>query len=863
MYQNACYHRPSNTVYVWDDLNGLLKIPYQRYAYKIDPNGKYLSIDDNRLTKVTNWSRQDELDGLMYESDVLPVTRTLIDLYYESDEVSINHRILFIDIETETEGGYGDQHNDPWQPITAIGFYDQANDQRVVLLYDKDGTLKSFDHPSCKLYVYDTEIEMLKEFLAWYQSIAPTIVSGWNIDDYDIPYVYNRLKKVLGKEYADILSPIGYVTWNKNLQKFDIGGVTCLDYLQLYKKLNTGVKPSYKLDDVSLAEIGEGKIAYDGTLAHLFREDPVKFVEYNIQDVILVYKLDQKFKYIALAMGMCHKGHVTYDSVYMSTRYLDGACLTYLKRQGLVGPNKPKTRDANVVMPEEEDDDVQFEGAFVKHPQEGLHLWTFDIDMAALYPSVMRTLNISYETLFGVVRGWSTVSDAYFNSQPLDGTTIVIDVKSKKYAGTSVELEFNRLREWLQVYKFAISTSGAIYDLTKEGIIPQVLSNWMQEREDFRALVKKEKELGNLELATFYDNRQAVAKVMNNSLYGALGNKTFRFYELINAESVTLTGQAVIMFGMHSVQEWFTERTGVDKDYIIYVDTDSIFTSAMPVIRMLEERLGRTMSWQERADISFKTAVEVEKYVNSKWSDWVLYNFNATKHFYNIKQEYVSEAGFWVTKKRYVQKIISEKGVSIEVMTKGAKKYKLDVKGLEVVRSDFPIKFRKVLTEILGDILDQKDKAYIDSKILKLRDELTTFPLKDIAKPTSVRDIKKWTTKEKENAIFTKRLKGTPVHVKSALNYNDMINHYKLTATHEKMIDGSKLRWVYLSLNPYRIDTIGFKGYEDPEQIMSYLYQYLDYDKLFDSTIGSKLQVYYDTLKWGRIPSNDLLSDFF
>ena len=303
--------------------------------------------------------------------------------------------------------------------------------------------------------------------------------------------------------------------------------------------------------------------------------------------------------------------------------------------------------------------------------------------MASLYPSIIRSLNISPETKVGRFENWKDVQDIYLTGEGEGNARFKYSNSSK-----SELVSADNIRHWLNTNNYTVSAIGVVYDKSRTGLVPSILETWMGEREEYRALAKKHGKEGNTELARFFDARQLTMKIVNNSLYGALGAAGFRFHDLDNAESITQTGQSVIRHAMLKGNEWFTKQTGEDKEYVIYVDTDSNYFSAKPIIDMMERRLGKELSKQEKTDITFKTSQVVEKYINDSFDHYAKHVLNSDKHFFSIKQEYVSESGLWIAKKRYAQKIITEKGVSITQLTSGKKDWKLDVKGMDVVRSN-------------------------------------------------------------------------------------------------------------------------------------------------------------------------------
>jgi DNA polymerase elongation subunit (family B) len=851
MYQNIAFQKNKNLLHIWDDTKGHIKFHFKKYAYKKNTHGKYVALDGSKVDKVYDWDEADIARGLIYESDINPETRTLIDMYYESDEPSVGHREMFIDIEVSTEGGFASAE-EAWQPLTSIALHDRVTSTSIAIIVDPLNNLKPYTDSNMVLEIAQTEEELINKFLGHWLEINPTIVTGWNIDFFDIPYLYNRITKVLGKQYADLLSPIGEVIYLEHRKRYRIMGVSCLDYMALYRLFTYSEESSYSLESISRKELGKGKVEYEGTLDHLYKTDPDKFVKYNVNDVTLVLELDEKLKFLSLARGICHKGHVSYEDVYFTTRYLDGACITYIKRLGIVAPNK-KIKDYSVQTDETNSND--FAGAFVKDPIPGLYEWVFDEDMASLYPSIIRTLNISPETKIGKVENWDEVKDFFWSNTKSNNSAKL------KTGSKHTLIPINDFRKHLIDNKFTVSSIGVLYDYNKGGLIPSILETWMGEREEYRALSKKYGKEGNIDMSKFFDSRQHTMKIVSNSLYGALGAPGFRFFDLDNAESITLTGQSVIRHAMFKGNEWFAKQTGVEKEYVIYVDTDSNFFSAKPIIDLMEKKLNKTLSRDEKIDVTFKTSQVVEKYINDSWDEFCKHYLNSDRHFLNIKQEYVAESGLWIAKKRYAQKIISEKGISISKLTDGKKEWKLDVKGMDVVRSNFPKAFREFMSLILVDILNKSGKNIIDEQILSFKEDIKTKPILDIMFPVGVKELKKYRT-NRNGSTFGGYTKGIPRHVRSAFNYNDLLDHFKIKTT-QRITDGEKIKWTYLKDNEFGLTSCAVKGFNDPEKIIEFIQKYIDYDKVFESSLVNKLEDFYNALNWGMIPKNDNISTFF
>jgi DNA polymerase elongation subunit (family B) len=820
MYQAVAYQNKTNTVHIWDDVKGHIQVKYKPYAYRKSSYGTHVALDGTKLDKVTDFDREEQ--GL-YESDINPETRTLIDMYTDSDDLSTGHRTIFIDIEVDIENGFPTTET-AQNEITSIAIYDHAGDSRYVWVLDKANVVKSTDViRSC-----NTEYDLLQKFLFKYQEIRPTIITGWNIDFFDIPYLFNRMCHILGETTARTMSPIKDVIWLKHRNRYRISGVACLDYMALYKNFTYSEESSYSLEAISQKELGRGKIKYEGNLNDLMRTDINKYVDYNMNDVDLVVAIDEKMKLIDLARGICHKGHVPYEDVYFSTRYLDGASLTYLKRLGLVAPNK-KDRDS--------DQPLELLGAYVKDPNPGRYKWIYDLDLTSLYPSIIMTLGISPET-------------KVFKLDKFDGIEYVKDKGahySSRNKGWATAAE---LREYLKENKYSIAANGVVYDTTKKGFIPSILDKWFDERVEYKNLKKKYEKEGDAAKAEYFDRLQLVTKILLNSFYGVLGNPGFRFFDPDNAVAITSTGQQLIKFTADIGNQYYKKELGVEKDYCIYTDTDSTFFSSLPIIKKRYPQFDVTdEKWM--ADRTIEIANEVQSFINKSYNVYAEKFHNVSTHRFDIKQEFVAKAGIWIAKKRYAQWLINQEGHTIS---------RLDVKGLDVVRSSFPPAFRKFMAEVLKDILNDIDKETLDDKILTFKDHMKTLPIIQVMAPTGVKELSKFTTKKAKP--FAIRPKGTPVHVKSALNYNDLLVYHNIK-TVRQIIDGEKIKWTYLRPNPLNLEQCALKGYDDPEQIVNLITTYIDYDKIFTSSLYNKLSDFYGAMNWGRIPENNNVGKFF
>jgi len=842
MYQNIFIKRSkrSTEVHLWDSETGYEKFQYKSYAYLKSASGTYRSLYGDKLKKVTYWTEQDVASGKVFESDIPLETRVLVDRYSDSDEIPTGHKKVFFDIEVEVKDGFPDPMKAE-NKITSIALYDcLCDDYFVYILSD----IQNRTNDNVTILSFDSEHELLKAFLQKYLEIQPTILSGWNIDGFDIPYLYNRLNRVLGYAEARCLSPIGEIRYLEYKGKYKIAGVSSLDYLPLYKKFTYTQQSSYRLDYIGQKEVGIGKIEYEGTLNDLYKNDINKFIEYNLVDVKIIKALDDKLKLIDLAMGIAHVGHVPYEDVYFSSRYLEGAILVYLKKIGVVAPNKqPKAKDLMDNSP------ATFSGAFVKDPIPGRHDWVYDLDLTSMYPSIIMSLNISPEMKIGKLDNW--------NSKDF------IKGESKNYLLTlngKVRDKFDTetLKQFLDSQNVSISSNGVIYKNDKMGLIPSLLSKWFDERVEYKTLAKKYGNANETEKYEYFNRRQHVQKIILNSMYGVMGLPVFRFYDIDNAEATTVTGQELIKFTETIANHHYNKelKLSTNDDHVIYVDTDSIFVSALPLVK-------NRFPDADVTDDEFMTkqilsiAKEVQDFINSGYNYFAKKFLNIKgEHRFDIKQECVAKSAFWVTKKRYGQWIINNGGVKCN---------KLDVKGFDIVRSNFPVAFKNLMSTVLKDILENVEKPIIDRKILDFKKDMKKSDLQDIATPTGVKGLTKFVDKSKKSSkvMFTPLLKGAPVHVKAAIAYNDLLKYFKLKNT-ERIKNNEKIKWVYLKDNPYNVQGIAFKGYDDPPEVMDFIMKYIDYDKILNKALDAKLQAWYDALQWAEpIDVRNTLERFF
>ncbi len=830
---------------MWDDEKGLLKFPSRPYAYRKSPNGIYRSIYGDKLEKIYNFNPR---DPSLFESDVPIETRILLDAYEDSDEPSKGHCVVTIDIEVSSEGGFPiiDQGD---KEITAIAIHEDVTKKYTVFILDKEMKINDSINDNVEIKSFDNEESLLMHFFNKWEEIQPTIVTGWNIDGFDMVYLYNRAKRIVGETNAKRLSPIGICYFNKFLERMTVAGVSCLDYMILYKKFSGKNEPSYALGAIGKKVVKIDKITYRGSLNDLYKDDINKYIEYNLNDVKIVVALDKKLQFIDLARGICHTGHVGYENFGMSSRFLEGAILMYLRRKKRVAPNK--SLDGRLEYESQlEQNEEGFEGAYVKDPIPGRYDWVFDLDLTSMYPNIIISLNISPETKVGKVDNWNV--EKYIKN---DLTTVYISGVSYTLSDFKLMLTENNL---------CIASNGVLYKKPDEngelGTIPSILVKWFDERKNLRKLARKHadaKEWGQYE---FYDNRQKIQKILLNSIYGCLGLPIWRFYDKDNASAVTLTGQDIIKTAAKSTNQYYRKMLGDSTnnvDHVIYLDTDSIFSSALPIIKKTMPDIDINNE-KQMTDAILNVCGDAQVYVNQMFDVMADRMFNVQKHRFDAKQEVIAKSSFWLAKKRYAQLIINKGGIVCD---------ELEVKGIDVVRTSFPAKFRSFMHDFLIDILKKVDREIIDKKILDFKESIKTLNVIDIAKNTSVKFSSQDKTKvyDSNKRQPFKFVTGTPAQAKAALAYNDLLVKWNLVKTVPKILHGQKIKWVYMKQNEYGIEGLAMKADgTDPDQIMEFITKYVDREAMYEQELKSKLKDFYTVLGWDYPNENDAkASEFF
>jgi DNA polymerase elongation subunit (family B) len=871
-------------IHLWTD-EGYTVEEFQNYGYQEcgEYHATHWGLNDEPLKKVYNWNRSTE--GLHYADHTQGNihTKFLIDKYGTNDETSKTHREVFFDIEIEMGGALTPEYiaSAP-KPITSIAWWDKQKDKWAIVILDKTGEIKAGIQDGREIIPVSRENDLIEIFLTRMEAIKPDILVGYNSDYFDIPYIYYRIKNRLGERTAKRLSPIRIVEerdkrWYPD-QPIRIAGVTSLDYMRLHKKYSFQQEPSMKLDSLGEKYVNQGKIEYDGSLDRLFAEDKQKFIDYNFVDVLILKKLDEKFKYLDLTKNISHKGKCVYEEVYQSSRTQDGAISAYLLGEEIIPPNK----DTNPIIKEDIDGNkLSYAGGYLFCPKTGIYNYMFDEDLTSLYPSIIMSLNIGRETLIGRLvttndRDNRLALNDLKKMDPKDEFEVE-NLKRKK-----ITMSVGEILALISQNGLAITANGVMFRTDKPSTLSVVLSKWFDERVEYKKAMKKAFKAGNKEEGELNHLRQYTMKILLNSLYGATALPTFRYGSVLLSEGITLTGQRIIQDSgtfinktaeetLETGKEVYEIRTTPRQRYedcssvVVYEDTDSCYVNAEPLLRKLYPNFDE-MEETEKSDKLEAMSLDYEKKINEYYNDLALDAFNVPvdKHRLEMKTECTIRSAFFSGKRRYAQYITKKEGVACN---------EIDVKGLDFKKSNFPPLFRTFFESILHKILFGETRANIDKEILAFKESLKDMDFVKISKPTGVKGINKHQGEPAQaGQIFStfkevlnksdKKL-GAPVGVKAAIRYNDLLKFKNLDKIHTQIVEGDKIKWVYLRDNPYKIDTIGFLDFDLPGPIRKFIERYVDIPKSFDTILKNKLESFYQDLGWGNLTLNTYVHQFF
>ena len=718
------------------------------------------------------------------------------DVPWDKDKICI----VTIDIEVECENGFPNPRQAE-EPLLSITLKNHQNKKIMVWgLHEFQNYRDDVKYIQCK-----DEVDLLRKFVHEWSVIEPDVITGWNTEFFDIPYLCNRLAKVFDEESVKALSPWGRVhdrevyQMGRRHQIYTIYGIAALDYFDLYRKFTYTNQERYTLDHIAFVELGERK---DGNPFETFKEwyqkDYQSFIEYNITDVELVDKLEDKMRLIELCLTMAYDAKVNLTDVLGSVRYWDNIIYNHLRKQNIVIPQKRESEKSE-----------KFEGAYVKDPQVGMHKWVMSFDLNSLYPHLIMQYNISPETLVDDCEMVEGMVDKILNGKAKNKT------------------------------EHCMTPNGAFFRKDDKGVLPELMENMYNDRVKYKKLLLEAKQeyentgdAATLKLISRYDNIQMAKKIALNSAYGAIGNNWFRYYNLMVATAITSSGQLSIRWIEKAINIYLNKVLKTDKvDYVIASDTDSVYIT---FDKLVSELFQEGTSTEKIVNFLDKVASEkLEPFINKSYQH-LANEMNAYDQKMEMSREAIADKGIWTAKKRYILNVHDMEGVRF-------KEPQLKIMGIEAVKSSTPAPCREKIKESLKIIMSGDEKM-LNSFIRDFREEFMKLPPEDIAYPRSCNGVEKF---RGESQLFAK---GAPIHVKGAILYNHLLKKDRLDNKYPFIQEGDKIRFLHLRQpNVYQSSAFSFMT-EVPRELD--IFDKIDYDEQFEKSFVEPLKVITEKINW-------------
>jgi len=773
---------------------------HEHTGYKTLDGQDVLPRKFDSIKEAKAWAEQRENQKILFGNTQYPYCYISDeypdDVPWDKDQILI----VTIDIEVECENGFPNPQ-DAAEPLLSITMKNHQNKKIVVWgLHEFQNSREDVDYRLCR-----DEDDLLIKFLDEWRMIYPDIVTGWNTEFFDIPYICNRIKNLFGEDFMHKLSPWNNVfakevyQMGRKHQVYSIQGVSALDFFDLYRKFTYTNQERYTLDHIAFVELGERK---DGNPFETFKEwyqkDYQSFIEYNIQDVEIVDKLEDKMRLIELCLTMAYDGKVNFTDVLGQVRYWDNVIYNHLRKK-------------NIVIPQKKDNEKieKFEGAYVKDPQVGMHKWVMSFDLNSLYPHLIMQYNISPETL---MRGG--------------------EVKEGMVDGILAEKIRNDT-------EYCMTPNGAFFRKDVKGFLPEIMENVYNDRVKYKKLMLEAKQeyedTGDpalLKKISRYDNIQMAKKISLNSAYGAIGNNYFRYFDLLVATAITTSGQLSIRWVEKSFNIYLNrilKTTGVD--YVIASDTDSVYVTFESLVAKKFKSGEQTSKIVNFLDAFAKE--ELEPFIDKSY-EALAKRMNAYDQKMQMAREAIASTGIWTAKKRYILNVWDMEGVRF-------KEPYLKIMGIEAVKSSTPAPCREKIKQALKIIINGNEKE-LNAFIKDFRDELMNLPPEDIAYPRSCNGVKKFSG---ESQLFAK---GAPIHVKGAILYNHLVNKQKLGNKYPLIQEGDKIRFLHLRQpNVFQSSAFSFMT-EVPKELD--IAGKIDYDMQYEKSFVEPLKVITDKMNW-------------
>jgi len=732
-------------------------------------------------------------------------------------------KTMYIDIETTCEDGFPDTE-DPTEQIIAITC---GTNNEYVCFGLGQYTLPSTEdaHVDCRRF--ESEEDLIYDFIEYWKENVPDVITGWNVKFFDIPYMVNRISRVLGENYSSKLSPWGIIKekrirrMNKEQLAFELIGVAILDYYDLYKVFTYVNQESYRLDHIANVELGEKKLSYEEyeTMAEFYKNDFQKFMEYNFRDVVLVQNLEKKMKLIELALALTYSAKVNMVDIFSQVRTWDTIIYHYLNEQKIVIPPKKIKKK-----------DTQYAGAYVKEPITGMHDWIVSLDLNSLYPHLIMQYNISTETKI---------------TQPQD-----FMITPNSVLGEQTE----HLKKALKTHtdkNYSVAANGTCYSKNKQGFLPALMEKMYKERKMYKGKMieaqKLQQQIPKMNMPNLgrhalnekckndiakYNNFQLVRKIQLNSAYGAIGNQYFRYYDVDMAEAITLSGQLSIRWIADKLNEFLNKTIGTEEyDYVVASDTDSVY---LRLGNLVNKVCPSDATKQKVVEFLNKASEEIILPFIKKEYDKLAKIMNAYDNKMVMDRECIADKGIWTAKKRYMMRVYDSEGVRYDEPT-------LKIMGIETTRSSTPQLVRQQLKDAIRLILTTDERTVIDF-IESSKSNFMEQEPEDIAFPRGVNGLDKY------KGTTTVYVKSTPIAVKGALLYNDALKKYKVTRKYKKIHSGDKIKFLYLKTpNPIGDQVISFVNRIPLEFDLS---EFIDYEKQFEKAFLDPLKTILEKIGW-------------
>ena len=671
----------------------------------------------------------------------------------------------------------------------------------------------------CIYHYCEDEKDLILQFVDFWKTDYPDIASGWNSSNFDFPYIINRFMKIFGEDFIHQLSPTGnvrgrkvFTDMGKETTIWSIQGVSLLDYMDLYKTFSPGEKESFSLNYISELELGEGKIAYNAvSLGELAATDWKTFVDYNIQDVHLLVRLEEKLKFLEIARMLAYKGCTNFEAALGKVAIVTGAVSIQAAKQGYIIPTFPNNLERE-----------SYEGGFVRDPEKGLQQAVVSFDVNSLYPNTIITLNISPETKIGKV-----VSGDF---EAFNG-----DITIRLINGKIHTLTASKFKTFLAKEQISLSKAGVLYSQKTKGVIPNLIDEIYSERVKTKQELTKLKKNKNKDdfkaqlKITYFDTLQYTLKILLNSIYGTFANKHSSLMDIDHATSITVTGQNVSKAGGHIIDNFVKTKYGVDKSVTKYGDTDSLYISIQPILE--KHKIPLLVEGQINPKVH-EIVDKIDKHVNTEILEWARKDLFSVDPRYVFKREVISDVGIFLQKKRYILHVLDEEGVAVD---------KFKYTGIELARSTTPKKVKKFIEEIIKTALLTQDFKQTNETYRQSYTSFQKLDPNDIAARTSINNLEKYA----EGASLYKFKNATPSHVKGAIAYNILIKELKIDDKYEAVQTGQKVKKLYCAKNKYGLDAITYVSVLPEEFGIK-----IDWDKMFSKLVTQPTERLYDAIGW-------------